>query len=115
MFFRTIMLDFECKTMHLQGAHSRQQIPQNQMLNPHQPHPGNVAAQNQEVLKRHQFEEQKRKLMELSSRGGKPKQKDGKNMIDDLISKADLGLSAISQTGFKNSSFNRPTNVFTGK
>ena len=77
---------------------------------------GNNAAQNQELLKRQKFEEQKRKLKEMSSKGAKSKQEAGKSMLDDLISKADLGLSSSSSSGsFKKSTNPRPTNVFTGK
>lgn len=75
-----------------------------------------IAAQNQELMKKKQFEEQKRKLKEMSSRGSKSKQDDGRNMLDALISKTDLGLSSSSSSGgFKKNSNNRPTNVFTGK
>lgn len=84
--------------------------------NPSQPKPVNTAVHNQELIKKQQFEEQKRKLKELSSKGGKSKRKDGNNMLNDLMSKADLGLSARSHSsGIKSSGTSRPTNVFTGK
>ena len=94
-------------------AQAHQQMQHNQIP---QQNPGNLAAQNQELLKKQQFEEQKRKFKEFSSRGSKSKQTGGKNMLDDLISKTDLGLSASSTSrSLKNDGLNRPTNVFTGK
>ena len=77
---------------------------------------GDVMAQNQELQKKQQYEEQKRKLKEMSKRGPKSKQEDGKNMLDALISKADLGLSSSSSLGaVKKPTSKRQTNVFTGK
>ncbi len=56
-----------------------------------------VAPGTQESIKKQQFEEQQRKLKEISSRGVRAKPKDGKHLVDDFLSKNDLNLSA----GFK--------------
>ena len=47
-------------------------------------------------MKKRQFEEQKRRLQEFSTRGGKGKAAGGKN-VDDLLNKTDLSLSATGK------------------
>ena len=52
------------------------------------------AQQNQDQIKKQQFEQQQRKLKEISSRGFRTKPKDGNNLVEDFISKTDLDLSS---------------------
>ena len=95
---------------------------------PNPVHPGNLqqqigesAAQSAEQMKKQQYEEQQRKLREISNRGIKSKSKDGKNLIDDFMSKTDLNLSSNlkqhskSATPAASTQGNRQMNVFSGK
>ena len=104
------------------------QIPVGHQMTPNPMHPGNLqqqvgesAAQGIEQAKKQQYEEQQRKLREISSRGIKSKSKGGKNLIDDFMSKTDLNLSSNlkqhskSATPAASTQGNRQMSVFSGK
>ena len=89
-------------------------------------HPGHTAFSNpqaqgatmvvdQNNLKQHKFEEQKRKLREMSNRGMRSNPKGGKSMVDDFLSKTDLNLSSQPKQGADRGGQDRKTNIFSSE
>ncbi len=74
-----------------------QRVPENLQSQPASVPNQGLTQPNQDNARKQQFVEQQRKLKEISSRGFRAKSKDGRNLVEDFLSKTDLNLSSGTQ------------------